>query len=232
MRLRVLFPLAGLACSFMGLFLALLVGEWSLLRVLVAIVVAVDMELMARWMHRDLWHAKWLWWIHASHHGLSAPLYSIPGDNAKGFQPKRVIKGVLEANDVFAAIFAVAATLTLEASYKPPPALIKDLAFGTAIGFTFYGIMYFIGHDLIAHRRGGPELADALARLAPQYISSCAHAHVKYHHSGNDDSRPYGFFLPEVELTGAEDRWFVKASHRATQAVMLALAGLGACACV
>mmetsp|Transcript_847 Transcript_847/g.1934 ORF Transcript_847/g.1934 Transcript_847/m.1934 type:complete len:237 (-) Transcript_847:2586-3296(-) len=222
-RARVLFPLGGLISTITGLVIALFYGEWSFLRVLVALVVTIDMEIGARTLHRDLWHAKWLWWIHSSHHNLSAPLMSEPGE--KGTQ-KVMRKGWFEANDWFVVFFALISVPTMAASFQPPPTLVKDISFGMTIGFTLYGISYFVCHDLIAHRRGGGELAEALERVLPSYVSKCVQSHMHFHHSGSVDARPYGFFLPETELEQRADHWIVVASHRLTQAAMFTLAAL------
>jgi len=144
---RILLPLTGLLAALAGVGVSVWTGALSVVRLSIASMVAIDMELGARFVHRDLWHTERLWFVHASHHGLQTTVGSRPGASGE----KLLKKGVFEANDLFAITFAAMSVPVFAVAAEPPSTLLKNLSFGLAFGVTLYGFAYFLGHDLVAH---------------------------------------------------------------------------------
>ncbi len=100
-----------------------------LLKIVLSLATFVAMEGFAWFTHKYIMHGiMWNW--HESHHVHHHE--------------------VLEKNDLFAVVFGAASTLTI---------IIGDLVptlwflFWIGLGIAFYGIFYFIFHDIIVHRR-------------------------------------------------------------------------------
>lgn len=125
------------------------------------------MEAVAWWSHKRLMHGP-LWFLHASHH-----------------RPHR--QG-WELNDVFALVGSLASMVLIMTGLNGYPALLA-----VGIGFTLYGIGYFIFHDIIAHRRFGAALGERMRKRWP-YLERILRAHRLHHRStGRDDAEAFGF---------------------------------------
>ena len=85
------------------------------------------MELAAWTVHRFIMHG-WGWGWHRSHHG-----------------PRH---GLFEKNDLYAVVFAAFALALIVLG----PALAWPL-YQIGLGMTLYGVLYFILHDGMVHRR-------------------------------------------------------------------------------
>lgn len=85
-------------------------------------------ELIAWGLHRYLYHGP-LWFIHQTHHLPST--------------------GFFELNDIFSLIPALVAIWMIISGLH----LQNDLLFSSGIGLTLYGLIYYILHDLIIHKR-------------------------------------------------------------------------------
>jgi hypothetical protein len=169
----------------------------------------IGMEYIARYEHQHLWHSRYLWYFHASHHHHQTPAKLGQGMmSAIRKEDRKTSTALLELNDIFAVVFATLAILLIFWGMSGTPTLCKDCVVGMAGGISVYGTSYFVGHDLCAHERGGPALAAWLRRMSPT-MNHCATVHVKYHHRvsttalrGEDPySAPYGFWLGPSELT-------------------------------
>ena len=147
-----------------------------------AIVVATvgATELLAQAVHRYLMHGCG-WWLHRSHH-----------------EPRI---GWLERNDWYAAIFALIAVALIVAdagAFAP--------AYWIGVGMTVYGVLYFLVHDVVTHRRwpllgvpvtGGPRNG---------YLKRLVQAH-RLHHAvrGRDGAVSFGFlYAPPVRVLKAK----------------------------
>lgn len=100
---------------------------------LIMLATVAGMELFAWWAHKYVMHG-WGWGWHASHH---AP--------ASGRQ------GRLERNDLYALVFAGVA-IALIAIGNGGAAGLEFLQWIGA-GMTAYGLLYFVAHDGLVHKR-------------------------------------------------------------------------------
>ncbi|MDX1636784.1 MAG: hypothetical protein R3281_02365 [Balneolaceae bacterium] len=124
------------------------------------------MEIVSYLLHRYLFHGV-LWEIHESHH---TPTH-----------------GRFEMNDLFSLFFAaVSVGLMVWGSGSP----LDSAAFALGVGIAIYGLLYFVIHDLFAHKRFMPFNSDSrLMRLIRR-------AHQRHHQSADKEGQePYGLFL-------------------------------------
>lgn len=131
-----------------------------------AVAVFALMEPVAALAHRSVMHGLgWRW--HRSHH--------------------QVRHSVLEANDLFPAIFATVTVIVMgAASAAGRPAVLAAGA-----GVSAYGVFYVAVHDVCVHGRltGGRPVPHG------RYLQWVAAAHA-VHHRGS--RAPYGFLVPIV----------------------------------
>lgn len=124
------------------------------------------MEIISYLIHRYLFHGL-LWEIHKTHHEAH--------------------HGLFELNDLFSLFFgAVSVGLIYYGSANP----LQSPAFATGMGIAVYGILYFIIHDLFAHKRFLPfKSGSKIMRLIRR-------AHQNHHQSADKEGQePYGLFL-------------------------------------
>ena len=133
------------------------------------IVMVFFMEGVAWTMHRYLMHGPF-WFIHRSHHVKS--------------------DGWFEFNDVFGTVFAVASMVLLHLGRADAPIL-----FGMGLGLMGYGIIYFMLHDVLVHRR-------IPHRFTPDegYLARIVEAHHLHHVTrARDGAVSFGFiFAPSL----------------------------------
>ena len=124
------------------------------------------LELLSYALHRWVFHGM-LWRIHRTHHvARHAPF---------------------ELNDLFSVGFAAATIALLVVGLGDP---LRSPAFGIGVGFTLYGALYFLIHDVFTHRRYLSFRSDnALLRRLKR-------AHLNHHHSSERlGQEPFGLFL-------------------------------------
>lgn len=128
----------------------------------------VGMEVVSYLVHRFLFHGL-LWSIHQSHH-------------EKGHK-------AFELNDFFSLAFALV-SIYLMISGSGSSSWFSGWQFGTGFGIALYGMLYFIIHDLYAHRRFFPiSSSNWLMQLIKR-------AHQNHHQSVRKEGQePYGLFL-------------------------------------
>lgn len=123
------------------------------------------MEGVAWASHRYVMHG-FLWSLHRSHH-----------------EPRR---GAFERNDWFAAIFSLPSIALIYAgvNYWPP-------ALPAGIGILGYGLIYFLFHDILVHRR-----IDLGLRPRSGYLARVVQAH-RLHHAveSKEGCVSFGFIL-------------------------------------
>lgn len=124
------------------------------------------MEVVSYLVHRFLFHGL-LWNIHQSHH-------------EKGHD-------TFELNDLFSLAFA---TVSIYLMISGSQMWLSSWQFGTGLGIALYGVLYFIVHDLYAHRRFFPiSSSNWLMQLVKR-------AHQNHHQSiSKKGQEPYGLFL-------------------------------------
>jgi beta-carotene 3-hydroxylase len=134
--------------------------------VLVAAVALVLMEPVTALVHRFVMHGFGMGW-HRSHH-----------------EPPR---HVVEANDLFPVVFALATIALLAVGVYVPGA--PSILVPIGVGVTAYGAAYLLVHDVVIHRRlAFLPLPDALLRRWRE-------AHNVHHLFAG---APYGFLAPVV----------------------------------
>jgi beta-carotene 3-hydroxylase len=113
----------------------------------------VGMEAFSWFIHKYIMHGP-LWKIHRTHHVHD--------------------KGTFELNDLFTLFFSsLAIGLLLVGLNKGYP-----YAIGAGIGISVYGILYFVVHDIIIHRR-----IKAFGKIHNRYLRGLAAAHRDHHRS-------------------------------------------------
>ena len=124
----------------------------------------LSMEAVAYLAHKYLMHGP-LWFLHRSHH--------VP-HSAR-----------LEWNDLFAIFFALPSIALIELGVRDHHWALLPLGLGMAA----YGLIYFLFHDIVVHRRL------RLPRL-PQspYLRRIIKAHLVHHRThGRDGAESFGF---------------------------------------
>lgn len=115
------------------------------------------MEAFSWVIHKYLMHGP-LWHIHRTHH--------VHG------------KGFFELNDVFSLFFgSIAAVLLIIGLNNGNPYMI-----GSGLSISVYGLVYFILHDILIHRR-----IKVLRRIRNPYMEGLAAAHQEHHRSRERD---------------------------------------------
>jgi len=142
------------------------------MNLLIVVLTVVGMEITANLVHRFVMHGVgWGW--HQSHHEV---------------QP-----GIFEKNDLYAVVFSAGALLLLWVSRSIYPPLQP-----VGLGVTLYGILYFVVHDGLVHRRWP-------FRHHPRhpYLRRLVQAHRLHHAThGRDGAVSFGFLYarPVAEL--------------------------------
>jgi len=124
------------------------------------------MEIISYLVHRFMFHGL-RWEIHRSHHEPS--------------------HGLFELNDLFSVFFAGVSVYLMYQGMDTP---LQSVSFGIGSGIAVYGMLYFVIHDLFAHKRFMPFKSDSKIMRLIRY------AHQRHHQSiDKDGQEPYGLFL-------------------------------------
>ena len=124
------------------------------------------MEVISYLVHRFIFHGL-LWQVHRSHH-----------------EPTH---GLFEMNDIFSLFFA---GVSIYLMYRGMEAPLLSASFAIGTGIAVYGVLYFVIHDLFAHKRFMPFKSDSKVMRLIRY------AHQRHHQSiGKEGQEPYGLFL-------------------------------------
>ncbi len=123
------------------------------------------MEVVTWMTHKFVMHGL-LWYLHEDHH-----------------QPQ--YQGIFEKNDAFFVIFAVPSILLFYFGVHPS----LNYMFFIGLGILFYGIAYFLVHDVLIHRRFN--WFDQ--RNLHPYLQGLRKAHKVHHkHLGKEDGECFG----------------------------------------
>jgi len=124
------------------------------------------MEVISYLVHRFLFHGL-LWGIHKSHHEAHHDLF--------------------ELNDLFSLFFAAVSIGFMYGGSEDP---LRSILFALGTGIAVYGILYFVIHDLFAHKRFVTFKSDS------KIMKLIRRAHQNHHQSvGKKGQEPYGLFL-------------------------------------
>lgn len=120
----------------------------------------------ATWLiHKYVMHG-FLWVLHRDHHDHSND-------------------GPFERNDWFFVIFAIPAIALLYSGLRQN----FNPLFYIGLGITFYGIAYFVVHDIFIHQR-----AKVLTHTQNPYLLAIKRAHKQHHkHLGREEGECFGF---------------------------------------
>jgi beta-carotene 3-hydroxylase len=145
------------------------------MNLLVLLLTFCGMEAFSYAVHKYLFHGP-LWNVHKSHHF-----------------PKR---SGFELNDVFSIFFAsVAAALVIKGAAD------IDFKLWIGLGITLYGLVYFVFHDVLIHRRVGNKW---VARN--RFVQRVVRAH-KLHHKdlSKRGAESYGLLWPPKAVDKKSD---------------------------
>ncbi|MGI9550575.1 MAG: sterol desaturase family protein [Aurantibacter sp.] len=122
------------------------------------------MELVTWCTHKFVMHG-FLWTLHEDHH---RPMYN----------------GVFEKNDTFFLIFAIPSILLFYFGTAPK----VNYLFFIGLGILFYGISYFLIHDVLIHQR-----FKWFKNVKNPYLKALRKAHKVHHrHLGKEDGECFG----------------------------------------
>ncbi len=134
---------------------------------LISLAAFLFMEFMAWFTHKYIMHG-FLWVLHKDHHVR---------DGRK-----------MEWNDVFAVIFAIPSILFMwfgsEQNY--------NYLFYIGLGILFYGMAYFLFHDVYVHQR-----IKILKNISNKYLRATVKAHADHHIKGRQSN--FGFLIAPIE---------------------------------
>ena len=140
--------------------------------ILVFLLSCLGMEAWAWFMHKFLLHGPF-WFLHKSHHSVNP--------------------GWFEWNDLVSVIYGIAASFFMIKGIQH-----ENLLLPLGLGITVYGIVYFIFHDIIIHRR-----IKVKYKFTSPYINRLIRAHKIHHkHMGRKGSEAFGFLYadPKYEV--------------------------------
>ena len=130
------------------------------------------MEVVAYLSHRYLMHGP-LWFLHRSHHVPHTARF--------------------EWNDLFGVLFALPAIACIYVGTIGSGWIFLPIG----LGMTAYGVIYFLFHDVVVHRR-------VRVRRAPQsaYLRRIIKAHLMHHRTHQrDGAESFGFLYAPSEFT-------------------------------
>ena len=146
------------------------------LQIATALLTFLVMEAWAWFMHKYILHGP-LWFLHQTHHRPQQTWW--------------------EWNDLVSLLYGVAAAICIMYGIEN-----QSLTLGIGAGIALYGVIYFIFHDIIIHRR-----IKLRYRFESRYVNRLIRAHKMHHkHLGKNPSEAYGFLYAtpkyEVKRTG------------------------------
>lgn len=137
--------------------------------ILITLVTFILMECVTWLTHKFVMHG-FLWYLHEDHH-----------------QPR--YKNLFEKNDVFFIIFAIPSIILFYLGLEGG----LNYKFFIGMGIFFYGIAYFLVHDVLIHQR-----FKWFSKTNNKYLKGLRKAH-KVHHKylGKEDGECFGMlFVP------------------------------------
>ncbi|KPM49329.1 sterol desaturase family protein [Jiulongibacter sediminis] len=128
------------------------------------------MEAVTWCTHKFVMHG-FLWYLHEDHH-----------------QPK--YQGVFEKNDAFFLIFAVPSMLLMYFGVEP----VLNYKLFIGLGIMFYGMAYFLIHDVLIHQR-----FKWFDKIKNPYLVGLRKAHKVHHkHLGKEHGECFGMlYVPK-----------------------------------
>lgn len=135
-----------------------------IINILAMLAALVAMEGVAWFTHKYIMHG-FLWSLHKSHHSER--------------------HGPFELNDAFSIFFSGLAIALIILGIELGPIIW----FWVGLGVTLYGIIYFVFHDVIVHRRVKIKFI-----AENDYLKKIIRAHKIHHkHTGKENGEAFGF---------------------------------------
>ena len=147
------------------------------LNIALVLITLVGMEGIAWFTHKYVMHG-FMWRWHHSHHNHHS--------------------GFLEVNDLFSVVFGVVATATIIVGMNVS---ILWFLIPIGIGVTFYGIFYFVFHDIIVHRRIKIKFSTKNRYL--QRITRAHYVHHRIHEREGTEAFGFLYAPKKYEKTNA-----------------------------
>ncbi len=137
------------------------------LYILITLLTFCTMECITWLTHKYVMHG-FLWYLHEDHH-----------------QPR--YQGLFEKNDAFFVIFAVPSAALIILGTTPE----LNWIFFIGLGILFYGIAYFLVHDVLIHQR-----FKWFKHTKSNYLKALRKAHKVHHkHLGKEDGECFGMLI-------------------------------------
>jgi len=134
------------------------------------------MEFFGWFIHKYLMHGP-LWMIHKTHHQHS--------------------KSFFEWNDLFSVLFGSIAVLLIFLGVNT-----FDYRFWMGVGITLYGVLYFILHDVLVHRR-----LTWFGKPKHPFLKGIYKAHQAHHKTNKkDDAVSFGLFVVPKEFFSTKEK--------------------------
>ena len=131
---------------------------------LITVITYLLMEIVTWITHKYVMHG-FLWYLHADHH-----------------QPR--YQNTFEKNDTFFLIGAMPSSYLIYFGLNPE----MNIKFPIGLGILFYGITYFLVHDVLIHQR-----FPWFKRTKNRYLIGLRKAHKVHHkHLGKEDGECFG----------------------------------------
>ncbi|MCF8234304.1 MAG: sterol desaturase family protein [Bacteroidales bacterium] len=160
--------------------------DWYFI-VLIIIATFFFMEFVAWFTHKYVMHG-FLWSLHKDHHIRDGRRF--------------------EWNDLFAVFFAAISVILIFLGTRQG----LDYRFWIGIGIFFYGMAYFLFHDVYVHKR-----VRIFNKLSNRYLRATVKAHLEHHtpHSHKN----YGFLLAPLQYYLEEFRKSKRQNYAAEETV-------------
>jgi len=136
--------------------------------ILIVLATFVVMEGVTWLTHKYVMHG-FLWVLHEDHHDL-------------------VNETTFEKNDAFFIIFATPSILLFYLGFNPT----LNYMFFIGLGIFFYGMAYFLVHDVYIHHR-----FNWLKNISNKYLRATVKAHADHHIKGRQSN--FGFLIAPIE---------------------------------
>ncbi|HFS67907.1 MAG TPA: carotene hydroxylase [Flavobacteriia bacterium] len=132
--------------------------------IIITLITFLAMEVVTWLTHKYVMHG-FFWCLHKDHH-----------------QPK--YQGIFEKNDSFFILFAIPSILLFYFGVHP----VLNFKFFIGLGILFYGIAYFLIHDVLIHQR-----FKWFQKTKNSYLKGLRKAHKVHHkHLGKEDGECFG----------------------------------------
>jgi beta-carotene 3-hydroxylase len=129
------------------------------------------MEFAAWFIHKYVMHG-FLWKLHYDHHNKQ--------------------KGFFEKNDLFFLIFAIPSVLFFIAGINAG----FDFKIYIGLGILIYGLVYFLIHEVLIHRRYKKSRKLLFEKHKSMYFKKLEYAHKMHHsHTSKNDGESFGMLI-------------------------------------